>query len=373
MKIAIKSFIVLILIFFFSIVGTSGKVWRIGYYEGGTYHEFNDSMRTLIKSLMDLGLMKKKSLPIFDLNSPIPYPYCKWLSENMESDVFSISMDDCYTADWKKEKRIVVREELIKKLKNGEIDLMIAMGTWAGQDLANYKHSVPTVVMSTSDPVKAGIIKSGRDSGYDHITARYDPKRYPRQIRMFHRITGFKNVGIVHLSTPEGRIYSALDDFYTIGKERNFEVTTCQVPQGASNEIQDAECRYCFNRILEKVDAVYITVLSCEERILPELVEMINSYNIPSFALTSSKYVKAGVLMSISSDAGYESQGAYNAQKIQQIINGASPRSLNQIFEDPLFIAVNLDTAEKIGFEIPEGIMRIASEIYGEKDEEIKN
>ena len=40
---------------------------------------------------------------------------------------------------------------------------MIAMGTWAGQDLANGEHSVPTVVASCSDPIGSGIVKSAEE------------------------------------------------------------------------------------------------------------------------------------------------------------------------------------------------------------------
>lgn len=346
------------------------KVWRIGYYEGGPYHEYNDSMRTLIQSLMKRGLIEKKEIPEYHFsafksyNHPI---YCEWLKENMVSDTFSISLDNCYTSNWNRKERERNRKELIKKLANNEIDIVIAMGTWAGQDLANNEHNVPTIIMSVSDPVKSNIINSIEDSGYDHVTARCDPKRYPRQIRMFHRIVNFKNVGIVHINTEEGKVYSALDHFDQISEERGFKVTTCPITQEAEYNHKDNECRNCFEDLLKFVDAIYFTVLSCEERILPELIKMTIDAKIPSFSLTTSEYVKEGVMMSISSDSGYEAQGDYNAEKIIQILNGASPRSLNQLFEDPLFISVNLNTAERIGFEIPEGILRIASEVYGGK------
>jgi hypothetical protein len=78
---------------------------------------------------------------------------------------------------------------IIKRLKeNKDIDLMIAMDTRAGQALANNDHAVPTIVCSSSDPVASKIILSAEDSGYDHIHAMVDPKRYIRnRFKVFNR------------------------------------------------------------------------------------------------------------------------------------------------------------------------------------------
>ena len=76
--------------------------------------------------------------------------------------------------------------------------------------------------------------------------------------------------------------------------------------------------------------------------------------------------MKKGVLMCISTDEGYRAKGLYDAKKIARILNGAKPRDLEQTFADPLDIAINLDTANTIGFTVPSGILRIANEIYGQ-------
>ena len=81
--------------------------------------------------------------------------------------------------------------------------------------------------------------------------------------------------------------------------------------------------------------------------------------------MIGSKYVKKGLMLSISSDSGYKMQGYYNARKFAEILNGAKPRSLEQTLKDPLDIAVNMDTVRKIGFEMPPSIFKIAHEIYG--------
>lgn len=69
-------------------------------------------------------------------------------------------------------------------------------------------------------------------------------------------------------------------------------------------------------------------------------------------------------MLSLSSDSGYRELGRYNATKFGAILNGTSPRSLSQIFEDPLYIAVNTGTLNELEFTLPNSILRIAKEIY---------
>ena len=151
-----------------------GEKWRLAYYEGGPYSDYVKTMHTLLQGLMDLRWLKPGRLPQVDGDAP--KPYWKWLRQQSHP-YFSIKPQNAYSADWDDKKRQKIKKILLDKLKRGQLDLVIAMGTWAGQDLANNLHTVPTMVLSTSDPVKAGIIKSAEDPGLDHVTARVDPDR----------------------------------------------------------------------------------------------------------------------------------------------------------------------------------------------------
>ena len=41
----------------------NGNKWRIGYYEGGPYSDDTDTMRTLVKGLIELGWIKDRNPP----------------------------------------------------------------------------------------------------------------------------------------------------------------------------------------------------------------------------------------------------------------------------------------------------------------------
>jgi len=341
-----------------------GKKWRIGYYEGGPYSDYTDTMRTLVKGLIELGWITDNHPP--DYQGEMPKPYLDWLMKT-SSPYLSFSPENSYSANWDEKLRKQIRLEILQKLKQKELDLIIAMGTWAGQDLANKDHSVPVMVLSTSDPVRAGIILSAEDSGLSHVTARVDPNRYLRQIRMFHRIAGFNTLGIAYENTPDGRIYSAISEARQIAGERHFNLIFCEVSDSIPDVGEsDRSCLKCFRELSERADAIYVTALTCVDRKTNEIADIFKKDRVPSFSMVGSKLVKKGLLISVSSDSGYAELGRYNADKFGEILNGTEPRTLNQIFEDPLDIAVNMETARAIHFDMPDSILRISTEIYGE-------
>ena len=54
----------------------------------------------------------------------------------------------------------------------------------------------------------------------------------------------------------------------------------------------------------------------------------------------------------------------FYAQVIADLFHGKKLRDLNQIFKDPKSLAVNLQTADEIGFEIPSSIKNNADAVY---------
>jgi len=338
-----------------------GQKWRIGYYEGGPYSDYTDTMRTLLEGLKSLGWLNG-SIPI--RTGEMQKPYWDWLSSN-HFKYLSFKPEDAYSAAWDDKKRSENQKQIMEKLQNKNLDLVIAMGTWAGLDLANHHHAIPTMVLSTSDPIKAGIIKNKEKSGYNHVTARVDPDRHLRMIRMFHRIVQFKTLGIAFENTLDGRVYSAIDHVNKIADERGFKVFTCEVIDTNSDVTRSNQsCMDCFKKLIKHSDAIFVTELTCADRLEAEIAKLLRVSKMPSFSMVGAKHVKKGLMMSISDGAGYAAIGNYNALKFSKILNGASPESLNMLFEDPLDIAVNMETVRQIGFKMPKSILKIAAEIY---------
>lgn len=342
----------------------NGKKWRIGYYEGGEYLDYQRTFVATISALMDLGWIEKAEIPPQD--GVQTKGLWTWLGEKAKSDYLEFPSDAYYSANWDDQERAKVVPEIIDRLnQKNDINLMIAMGTWAGKDIANNKHKTPTVVLSTSDPIGAGIIKSAEDSGYANVHARVDPTRYERQIQVFHDIIGFNKLGIMYEDTEDGRVYAALGKVEKVAKERGFEVVVCHTIDDVP-DIKKAEesVMKCAEELAGKVDAIYVTAQNgVNPNTIPKLVEIFNAQRIPTFSQASSDEVKQGILLSIS-QASFKFDGRFHAETIAKIFNGAKPGDLDQVYESPPKIAINLATASIIGYDPPVDVLGAADEIY---------
>ncbi|MGQ9365238.1 ABC transporter substrate-binding protein [Azospirillum sp. ST 5-10] len=341
--------------------------WRIGYLEGGQYPDYEVILKATLRGLMELGWIEPMTLP--PENNPEPGGFWRWLSANVRSAYLEFPEDAYYApGNFDGDKRAATREAVIERLNtHGDIDLMIAMGTWAGQDLANDQINVPTVVASTSNPIASKIVKSATDSGFDHLHAKVEPDRYARQVEIFHDIIGFQRLGIVYEDTPEGRTFGGVDEVEKVAGERGFEIVRCLAPfSGVTQEEAEKRVAACYAEIAPKVDAVYITVhRGVTIGNLPNIMEPINRLKVPSFSMLGAQEVQHGVLMSIS-QAGYSYVGQFHAETIAKIFNGAKPRDLEQRWVAPSKIALNLKTAELIGYDPPVDILIASDELFEE-------
>ncbi|MGD9192785.1 MAG: ABC transporter substrate binding protein [Desulfobacterales bacterium] len=344
----------------------NGKKWRIGYYEGGPYIDYQLIFAETVRALMQMGWIEEEKLP--PLEGEETGGLWKWLATSAKSNYLEFVNDAHYNAKWEDNLREQTVKEIIHRLTTEkDIDLMIAMGTWAGKDLANNKHQTNTMVVSASDAVGAGIINSVHDSGYDHVHAYVDPYRYQRQVKVFHDMIGFQKLGVAYEDSVDGRSYAAIDMVEKVAKARNFKIERCYaVSDIADVDKREREYVDCFRKLAQKVDAIYVTVHGgVSARSIPELVDVANSHRIPTFSQSGSEEVKWGILACLS-QAGFKYVGQFHAETFAKVFNGAMPRDLDQIFEEPKKIAINLKTAVAIGYDPTVEVLGAADEIYEE-------
>ena len=342
----------------------NGKKWRMGCYEGGPYSDYQSHLKTAVKGLMDTGWLEKADFPALPDKEDTKVLW-KWLSTDIKSKYIEFVDDAYWSSRWDKELRALNRKACIKRLNTGEIDFMFSLGTWAGQDLANNEHHVPTFCLSISDPIKANVIKSARDSGYDHIIARCDPSRYLRQLRLFHDIIRFKKLGVVYENTPDGKTYAGLDDIKRVAGERGFEIAECHALDLTDN-LEEAVAEYtrCCVKLAPEIDAFYFTDhIGAHTDHLSKPMAPLFKYKVPTWTRRGADQVKHGVLMSIARK-NFDTFAPYYADTIGKIFNGAKPRDLNQVFREPLTLSINSETARIIGYRVPPNVLKISEIVY---------
>jgi ABC-type uncharacterized transport system substrate-binding protein len=341
-----------------------GERFRIAYFEGGEYSVYQTMLLYIVKGLMEIGWAEMAKIP--DQEGEQTDVLWKWLSRNIQSKFIEFVDDAHYTCHWDDHNADTRTEHLITRLNTEkDIDMIIAMGTMAGQKLSNDRHKTPVIVVNATDAVGAKIIKSVEDSGYDHVNAHVDPFRYERQIKLFHDIIGFKKLGMIYEDTVAGRSYAALEDVEKVSIEREFDIVSCYAKADNPDfDLAEKDYLRCLNKISLEVDAMYITGSNgVTESSRTKIIKILNKNKIPSFSQTGSFEVKDGILLSISQES-YKYVGIFHAETMAKIFNGALPRQLTQIFEEPPKIAINLKTAEIISYDPPVDILAAADEIF---------
>jgi ABC-type uncharacterized transport system substrate-binding protein len=345
-------------------VPNHGRKWRIGYYEAGPWRDYQNNLIVTVKGLMKLGWIAGESIP------PLPdrddtSALWDWLGGDSRSRYLDFVKTAYWSSGWNEEVRKKKREDCIERLRNRELDLILALGTCAGQDLVNDRHAVPTVVMSTTDPIRSGIIKSHKDSGYDHVLVRCDPTRFIRQIRLFHDIIRFKNLGVVYEDTPDGRSYANLGDLRKVAGERGFAIVEC-IAQDKNLTLNETVSAYtaCCRRLAPRIDAFYFTDhRGVHTSRLMEPLEELFRYKVPTWSNRGDVLVRHGVLMSVAR-RNLDHLGVFYAKTLARILNGAKPRQLNQVCREPFSLAVNVETARRIGYNVPRNVLKVANVLY---------
>lgn len=111
-----------------------GRKWRVGYLEGGNTMSYLMLLHSTVKGLMELGWIERTETPGMAVYAESTRMLWQWLSENIESEYIEFVAHAYWSCLWDEEFRHAVKAEVLERLnRKGDIDLMIAMGTWAGR------------------------------------------------------------------------------------------------------------------------------------------------------------------------------------------------------------------------------------------------
>ncbi|WP_320041827.1 ABC transporter substrate binding protein [uncultured Desulfobacter sp.] len=341
----------------------SGK-WNIGYVQGGEYGDYCDTLLATLDGLIKLGWIDPIDTSQFiGLDAGDVW---KILAQKANSSFLRFVGDGFYSADWKSENRKEIKQQLEQRIQAGNsLDLLIAMGTWAGQDLSKSKLDIPVIVMCTSNPVAAGIIKSPKASGKKNLHAQFDPTFHERQIKYFHLTVPFKKLGIIFEDTDVGKSYAGFSSVEKAAKENGFDLVVCHAQSDIPDTTQcEKEYLDCVDNLATKIDALYVTAHGgVNAHTIPLIVEKTIRYSIPTFSQYGSKDVEKGLLISLSRTS-YKKVGMFEAAIIANVLNGANPGDLVQVFEEPLQITLNIDTAQHIGYLPTADVIAAADKIF---------
>lgn len=344
------------------------KVWRLAYVEGGPFSDYQRIFQGLAVGLQDLGLVENGHVPVPE-DSEEAGGMWRWLADNAGGDSLIFLPDGFYSAGWDSASREKVTDELVRRVREkGDVDMILAFGTWAGQDFAAADLDVPVVVSSVTNAVEAGIIPSIEDSGRDNLIAPIEPDRFKRQVMLFHDIFGFQTLGIAYEDTAAGRGSIALGEIESAASELGIELLRCTDTFDVEDaSLATARLLACHEKLAkEGADAVYLTYnVGLQPDAVAGVLRPLAQAHIPTFSQLGVPEVEHGALLSIAQSSATD-EGKFSAELMDAIIRGAQPRSLSPVFESPVSLALNLRMATRIGWNPPLEILAAVDEFYQE-------
>lgn len=353
---------------------TEHKKIRVLYYEGGPYYDYKTNLISLFEGLEKLNLVNSIDFSDFIKNKTSQNSQEVWdyVCDRLESEDLELHKEDFYSSYWEEDVRHKNKETILNRLKdpNNDINLVIAMGTWAGLDLVNNSHSVNTMVISCTDALKAGIIKKINDSRFPHVFVEYDPYIYYQQINLFHSIFDFKRLGVVYTDSEDGKTYVAYDDIMKLSEEKNFEVLTCTY-NGYEKDINKLveDGKRCVDELSSKCDAMYFGDQAfMKYNYLPYVIQSTIDNKIPTWSHHGLEHVRRGILMSKAHEYEFKKKGVWQANILYNIIHGATPYKIKSIWKDKTELVINIEVAKKIGFNIPESLLNVSHKVFTEID-----
>lgn len=343
-----------------------GKVWRIIYVEGGPFSDYQRIFQGLALGLEERGLIKNGHVPLPGDSEDVADMW-GWLQRHAGGTRLVFQPDGFYSAAWDSGKREEVRQAILQRIREKkDVDLILAFGTWAGQDMAAQDLPVPVIVSSVTNAVDAGIIPSVEDSGRDNLVAPIEPDRFKRQVLLFHDIFAFRTLGIAYEDTPAGRGSIALNEIEDAAGELGIKLLRCT----DTFDIQDTNLASerllaCHKKLAaEGAEAVYLTYnVGLQGTAMRRVLQPLADARIPTFSQLGVPDVVHGALLSVAQSSAAE-EGRFSAGLVDAILKGARPRELSPVFESPVSMALNLFMATLIGWNPPLEVLAAVDEFY---------
>lgn len=340
------------------------RPWRVIYVEGGPYRDYYLTLAGLARGLKSLGLIRRDDMPTVQ-NSEDTAAMWRWLAENAGGPYLKFLADGHYSAGWDETRRAAVKREVLARLARGEVDLILAFGTSAGEDLITNEHRTPILSISATDPVAAGLSLSDQDSGLDNVHVQVEVGKIERQLAMFHKIFRFRRLGVPYDVTPGGQKTMGVRTIEKVARERGFEIVPCL----AELEIADRDESFqnllgCLDFLSRRGEAIYLTVNNgMQADRMDRLLAPLIAAGVPTFSQYGPAETRLGVLMSLAED-DFARSGLFEAEVIRALLNGKKPREIGQIYVAPLTLALNLKMALAIGWNPPFEVLAAVDELY---------
>ena len=240
----------------------------------------------------------------------------------------------------------------IDSLKKERVDLIYVFGTTATKRVLQEIQETPVVFNIVTRPVESGIIASWDSSG-NNATGVSSMVPIIHQLETLRKVIRFSSLGIIYNPLEQNSVIQR-DIAKKLETILNFRLYEYKVTE-RSDIVQ------ILGDINTVVDAVYLPSDSMVKILGHDIMTAVNSLNLPSLSAMEDMVIKDFALMGLVPD--YYQLGRLAAAKASLIFQGKDPSEIPSSTLNHFNITVNMNTAKKIGINIPTSILIMADRI----------
>jgi ABC-type uncharacterized transport system substrate-binding protein len=299
------------------------KVHRIGYVSGGADPDTPDpNVEAFRQGLRDLGYIEGK-------NILIEYRYIEGRVDRIPS--------------------------LVAELMQLKVDVFISGNLVAIRAAKEATKTIPIVMVTTADPVTAGLIDSlarpgGNITGLSRLNRDLRGKRLELLKEVVPRIS---RVGVLWDTSSAPELATAFKDYETAARALKIPIQSLKV-RSSNPDLEGAFRDAAKGRVSALVTNRTAGLVPYPRKI----ADLAIKNRLPSMN-EGSEWVEAGGLMSYAaSDADLFRRAATYVDKI---LKGSKPADLP--VEQPFEFIINLKTAKQIGLTIPPNVLARADKV----------
>lgn len=333
------------------------KKLKVGVCESTEYFEYTGTFYNIVNSLQDIGIISGFEECEYKNMDEDTERMWKYIIDNVKSDKLEFSKNAYYNLG-----NDIDKERYIQDLKQNELDIVIVLGTYAGNISANTDTKTDILVFGASNAVASGIVTGTEFSGKRNVWAHVDPDRYKRQIEAFYNIFKFEKLGILYVDSYR-KVFAAVDDVKEVAKEKGFEVVEETMDFNGDMDKYYEDVYKAHSKLANKVDAFYLTVGAWDMDKLYGLLQPFYDKKIPVFSQIGDIEVRNGTLIGFAS-ADFTGIGRFGGEVIEEILKGYRPNEIPQIFIESPRLAINMKIAKKIDYKPDIKILFLADSIY---------
>lgn len=339
-----------------------GSRFTIGYLDIDPYPATGEMIYRFVEQLRTDGWITYRGDFPFDPENTDAKEFIQFLSEQDLGEYIQFSSDVNYYVSEEYDGEKFVEKDLKKHIENGDVDLIFCLGTQPAELMINKMGitQVPVMVSGTVDPVGAGLAESEEYSGKSNIWCHTNTGVYTNQLKFYYESHPFTNIGMVFYDET----IASYEPYKEAADELGFLITTKKTSRAVTEDYYDILRQLYKELVDEGIDAFLLNsdIIKDEEQIAP-LLDIFYQKNIPVFVQNSEYFVEDGAMMVVTaSDA--QTQAPFLADAFSRILHGEEPGSINQKFVTPPYLSVNLEVADRIGYDVSEDMILSAEKLY---------